>query len=358
MQKIERYGVIALVFMAVSVVAVYLWDDRGHGIQEREAPQAQHRAAAEPRSGRGAPRSSQARPPADARAAAQRRRVDLPMNVDQRGGARQLPQAAPRNSVEMGTAATPNQVPRAMPGSLNRTTAAVERPHSEQGVAAQAAPAAHRNSNRQSRPLERSAASEHEALSSAAAARADPERSAQPAASTRRYTVRERDSLERIARSQLGDASLWPRIQSINGIRDPRRIRVGQVLLLPSAGAGEATNERVAQAPTESQTAPGGESEPSAAVHTYVIKKGDVLGTIAQEQLGSVKQLPKILELNPGLNPDRILVGMKIALPAAAQGGSRPKRQSTPVEIADPDRRVAQAEPARANSGSSRYKVR
>lgn len=53
----------------------------------------------------------------------------------------------------------------------------------------------------------------------------------QPAAGT--YTVRAGDTLAGIAARLYGAAYKWPEIADRNGIRDPRSLRVGQVLRLP-----------------------------------------------------------------------------------------------------------------------------
>jgi nucleoid-associated protein YgaU len=49
----------------------------------------------------------------------------------------------------------------------------------------------------------------------------------------RTYTVHKGDTLSKIAAAQLGKASRWTEIASLNNIRDPNRINVGQVLNLP-----------------------------------------------------------------------------------------------------------------------------
>jgi nucleoid-associated protein YgaU len=56
---------------------------------------------------------------------------------------------------------------------------------------------------------------------------------------------------------------------------------------------------------------------------TYVIKEGDLLATVAKQELGASSRWPEILKLNPGLEPERLRPGMKIKLPGkAADGGS------------------------------------
>jgi hypothetical protein len=51
--------------------------------------------------------------------------------------------------------------------------------------------------------------------------------------SGRTYTVRRGDTLSAIAARLLGKASRWPEIAKLNGVRDPRRLQIGQVLRIP-----------------------------------------------------------------------------------------------------------------------------
>ena len=55
---------------------------------------------------------------------------------------------------------------------------------------------------------------------------------------TRTVTVKEGDSLSKIAKRELGDADKWKAIYEANRdkIKDPDLIHPGQVLTLPSAG--------------------------------------------------------------------------------------------------------------------------
>ncbi|MBR4371498.1 MAG: DUF2135 domain-containing protein, partial [Victivallales bacterium] len=48
----------------------------------------------------------------------------------------------------------------------------------------------------------------------------------------------------------------------------------------------------------------------------YQIKKGDTLLTIAERELGDRKRVNEILDLNPGIDPDRLRIGSIINLPA------------------------------------------
>ncbi len=48
----------------------------------------------------------------------------------------------------------------------------------------------------------------------------------------------------------------------------------------------------------------------------YTIKSGDILGKIAQKELGSVRYVGKIKELNPGLIDSNLVIGDVLVLPA------------------------------------------
>lgn len=47
------------------------------------------------------------------------------------------------------------------------------------------------------------------------------------------YTVKKGDSLYKIAEKQLGSGSRYPEIAKLNGLKDPNKIQIGQVLKLP-----------------------------------------------------------------------------------------------------------------------------
>ena len=47
------------------------------------------------------------------------------------------------------------------------------------------------------------------------------------------YTIASGDCLYNIAKKQLGDASKWPEIASLNGIKSPYTIYPNHVLKLP-----------------------------------------------------------------------------------------------------------------------------
>ena len=82
--------------------------------------------------------------------------------------------------------------------------------------------------------------------------------------------------------------------------------------------------------------------KPRSGVPVYVVAKNEVLGKIAQRELGTVKRMKEIIDLNPGLNPDRIKEGMKLRMPNDWSGKGAvavlddPKPASRPEEVTPP----------------------
>lgn len=52
-------------------------------------------------------------------------------------------------------------------------------------------------------------------------------------AAKKRYTVKKGEHLGEIAAKQLGDPQRWREIAKLNGIRDPSRVKAGQVIRMP-----------------------------------------------------------------------------------------------------------------------------
>ena len=80
------------------------------------------------------------------------------------------------------------------------------------------------------------------------------------------------------------------------------------------APAAPATKPAAAAAPKQ---APSPTQEPAAAAgaKTYTIKPGDNLWKISKEVYGDATKYTRIIEANPGLNPDNMKVGTKIVIP-------------------------------------------
>ncbi|CAN5175887.1 hypothetical protein BH11ACT1_BH11ACT1_27700 [soil metagenome] len=130
------------------------------------------------------------------------------------------------------------------------------------------------------------------------------------------YTVQPGDSLSAIARDQLGDADRWPELVDLNPVvaDNPDLIYAGTVLLLPAAVA-----------PAVSVTT----------THTYTVRPGDTLSSIASREIGDADRYPEIFEASTNTvqpdgrrvtDPDVIDVGQVLTIPGTA----------VPVATADP----------------------
>lgn len=121
--------------------------------------------------------------------------------------------------------------------------------------------------------------------------REEPARPAADGPATEFYTVQDGDSFEGIAAARLGSRAAWTEIQQLNPGVDPRRLRPGQQIKLPSAAAG-AARER-------SKPARGGSTEVRDGGRSYTVKKGDTIEGIALNVLGSRARRDELLALNP-----------------------------------------------------------
>jgi LysM repeat protein len=103
------------------------------------------------------------------------------------------------------------------------------------------------------------------------------------------YTVRQGDTLGRIARDHNVSVS---DLASLNSIANPDFIRSGQVLKIPGQGGQSDT--------------------------IHVVVRGDTLGHIAAKYKSSVRN---IVSANKISNPNLILLGQQILIPSAAKSG-------------------------------------
>lgn len=134
------------------------------------------------------------------------------------------------------------------------------------------------------------------------------------------YTVVEGDNLFKIARKFLGDGKQWRRIADANAsIAKGGQVKVGQKIKIPIARAAAdprpvPSNPRQAAAPTPREA----NNAPTPGSRTYMIRKGDTLGTIAWHELGTMKRSGEILAMNKGVitDEDNVPLGAVIKLPA------------------------------------------
>ncbi|HRY25148.1 MAG: M23 family metallopeptidase [Geminicoccaceae bacterium] len=122
---------------------------------------------------------------------------------------------------------------------------------------------------------------------------------------------------------------------ALNGLSAPYTIYVGQVLRLPRPGETAIAARNPARgAPVQAASAP-----PSGGP-THTVVRGDSLARIAAaNRVG----LGDVIALNPGIDPDRLMVGTRVRLP----GGSGPQTAVAARAAPASDRTVAAAPAAR-----------
>ena len=139
------------------------------------------------------------------------------------------------------------------------------------------------------------------------------------------YTIQKGDSLSKIA-NRLGVSSR--ELAELNNIKDPNRIRVGQVLALPDyAKAPAAAAQKV-----ERPAAPAPRAVVPAGGPTYPVQPGDSLSKIA------VKHGVRVSELREAnkLSGDKILVNQKLVIPGASAAPAKPVATKPVVEAPKP----------------------
>jgi nucleoid-associated protein YgaU len=292
MQRIERYGVIALVFLLVTIVAVSLWGEQRKAgglfhFLKRDSKSAQvDRLVAD---------LGQDLPPSTPAATRGLEGRTLPLSEPHEDLPVPRAKAAPPPLVSLesdlfaeqpvvdGPVVPPAEVPQL--SELPRPQPPVE-----------------------TRPLVPTPA---------------PSQRPAPVAATgpRRYTVRAGETLGEIAQRELGSVKQIPRIVALNAGLDPDRVLAGQVLLLPAEGA-DAPAPRTPAAVQEARPVPSVAAAAPSSTRRYTVRAGDTLSQIAVRELGTTARMAEIEALNAGLDPDRVLAGQVLLLPADAGSSS------------------------------------
>ncbi len=147
---------------------------------------------------------------------------------------------------------------------------------------------------------------------------------------TRDYTIRRGDTLEKIAKKYLGASHRAKYLLELNQdkINNPKKLEPGTVIVIPvEVDADQVSSEDEPEVMENTVSNPVIEEKSSGEMavqsssdsqsREYVVKKGDTLGEIALRELGTSKRWKEILELNKDRikDPKKIRVGQKILLP-------------------------------------------
>ncbi|MFN3168912.1 MAG: LysM peptidoglycan-binding domain-containing protein [Phycisphaeraceae bacterium] len=130
------------------------------------------------------------------------------------------------------------------------------------------------------------------------------------APNARNYTVEPGDTFASIAVEVYGQESAWFEIAQANPSVDPKRLQVGQVIVLPDLA--EVEREREEATPP----APGKDQ-------SYTVRPGDTLSGIAQKFYGDSEAWDLIYNRNRdkiGPSPDTLKAGMTLVIPQAYNG--------------------------------------
>ncbi|MCA8981412.1 MAG: LysM peptidoglycan-binding domain-containing protein [Planctomycetes bacterium] len=315
MQRIERYGVLALVFLLVTLVTFALWDGDSKPADEKvakagpakEAP-ARQLTPAERQQREALRRREEAKRAEELHRSQQAAKAkSLEEKYATGKSAAELAKQTQTGAPGVGFVTTDRPVvdgPAVRPAGLQIGIVPTQDPANFRPTPAADLPATNRP--------EPTPGSGRDNLS-----KMDKHRR------QREHVVARGETLSQISMEQLGTTRRMQEIVALNPGLDPDHLYVGQKLMLP--GADAATESLAARTPSSKPAVPSGPGG------TYTIQSGDVLSRIAQDQLGSVKQVSAILALNPGLDPNRMSVGQVIAMPAGA-------RVTTTTEVASASR--------------------
>lgn len=132
---------------------------------------------------------------------------------------------------------------------------------------------------------------------------------------------------------------------------DPRKLKVGQKLAIP-----DGKDEAKKSAP-EKSSKDASQASPPAANGSYVVRPGDTPGGIAAKNGVSTKEL---LDANPSLDPRKMKVGQKLAIPGKAGRQDDAEAAAAKKSVMEKAEKIAAEKPApiQAEAPSKTYKVK
>jgi len=142
----------------------------------------------------------------------------------------------------------------------------------------------------------------------------EPETAVEPAPYV--HTVRRSgETLIAISRWYTGAADNWKRLVDVNNGLNPRRIKVGDKILIPKELIK--THQPMPadfMSPKAPQKRVRSRVEPAPYVHT-VRRSGETLAAISRWYTGAADNWKRLVDVNNGLNPQRMQVGDKVLIP-------------------------------------------
>jgi nucleoid-associated protein YgaU len=143
-------------------------------------------------------------------------------------------------------------------------------------------------------------------------------------AGVKSYTIKSGDTLSSIAVEHYGSERSWAKIAEANPNVDPNRLKIGQVIKLPS-GTSQSAATGVSSLSARSATTPAGHPVNGSGVGSsssgngYVVKSGDTLSSIARRYYQSPDKWWVIYNANReaiGGDPDHLNAGLSLRIPA------------------------------------------
>ena len=147
----------------------------------------------------------------------------------------------------------------------------------------------------------------------------------------RLYVVKSGDTLSEISQRELGTSTRWQEIVELNPGLDPLRLRADTRLVMPAPrerSSGEPASAPPRREPSASPPRPRGS-------RTYVVQQDDSLWRIAARTLGDGARWMEIAKLNPTLDPDRLTAGDELVLPGSASLAAASRVASATPRSAD-----------------------
>jgi nucleoid-associated protein YgaU len=124
------------------------------------------------------------------------------------------------------------------------------------------------------------------------------------------HVVKEGDSLWKISEKYLGNGFLWEKISEANQIKDPKNIRIGDRIIIPTPSYVKHP------LPTPSDiNNPANTSSIKTEAKSYTVQKDDDLWSIAEKTYGSGYNWVDIASANNLKNPNLITEGQTLFLP-------------------------------------------
>ena len=117
------------------------------------------------------------------------------------------------------------------------------------------------------------------------------------------YTVKDGETLGEIATREMGSFKMWRDIATLNNITDPSRIMPGRVLRMPTEKIVKVTKPVIPRTPLQS----------SEKIH--IVVDGDTMSSIAGDYYDDVNKYGVIVNANPKVDPNRLIIGTTLTIP-------------------------------------------